>query len=64
MLLRLGYDMQFESPEPVACVAQLRLHPSRAATLSAPDVLQVEPAIPLEEYVACGDTAAEEQFFV
>jgi hypothetical protein len=32
-------------------VAQLRLHPSRAVTLSAPDLIEVEPAIPLEEYV-------------
>ncbi len=50
MLLRLGYDMQFDIPEPVACVAQLRVHPSRAAALREPDVVQVEPAVPLEEY--------------
>ncbi|HEX4037733.1 MAG TPA: transglutaminase family protein [Acidobacteriaceae bacterium] len=50
MLLRLGYDMQFEAPEPVACVAQLRIHASRVAGLRAPDTVQVEPAIPTEEY--------------
>jgi transglutaminase-like putative cysteine protease len=50
MLLRLGYDMQFDIPEPVACVAQLRVHPSRAGGLHAPDRVRVEPAIPLEEY--------------
>lgn len=50
MLLRLGYDMQFAVPEPAACVAQLRIHPSRAAGLRVPDLVQVEPAVPLEEY--------------
>jgi len=50
MLLRLGYDMQFEISEPVACVAQLRVHPSRAAGLSAPDHVLVEPEVPIEEY--------------
>ncbi|MGC2298319.1 MAG: transglutaminase family protein [Acidobacteriaceae bacterium] len=50
MLLRLGYDMQFDIPEPVACVAQLRVHPSRAAVLREPDLVQVEPAVPIEEY--------------
>jgi hypothetical protein len=39
MLLRLGYDMQFDIPEPVACVAQLRVHPSRAAVLREPDLV-------------------------
>ena len=50
MLLRLGYDMQFDIPEPVACVAQLRIHPSRAAVLREPDLVHVEPEIPIEEY--------------
>ena len=50
MLLRLGYDMQFDIPEPVACVAQLRVHPSRAPGLSEPDRVLVEPEIAVEEY--------------
>jgi transglutaminase-like putative cysteine protease len=50
MLLRLGYDMQFDIPEPVACVAQLRVHPSRVAGLREPDRVRVEPEIPIEEY--------------
>ena len=50
MLLRLGYDMQFEAPEPVACVAQLRIHASRAAGLREADTVRLEPAIPAEEY--------------
>lgn len=51
MLLRLGYDMQFELPEPAACVAQLRIHSTRVAALRQPDLLRIEPAIPTEEYI-------------
>jgi transglutaminase-like putative cysteine protease len=50
MLLRLGYDMQFELPEPASCVAQLRVHPSRAADLRTPDEVHVEPSLPAEDY--------------
>ena len=50
MLLRLGYDMQFELPEPAACVAQLRVHPSRVADLRTQDRVQMEPAIAVEDY--------------
>jgi transglutaminase-like putative cysteine protease len=50
MLLRLGYDMQFDIPEPVACVAQLRVHASRASGLREPDHVKVEPEIATEEY--------------
>ena len=31
MLIRLGYDIEFDVPAPLAYVAQLRVHPSRAA---------------------------------
>jgi transglutaminase-like putative cysteine protease len=50
MLLRLGYDMQFDLPEPAACVAQLRVHPSRVADLRTQDRVQIEPAIAVEDY--------------
>jgi transglutaminase-like putative cysteine protease len=50
MLLRLGYDMQFEIPEPVACVAQLRIHPSRVPGLRGPDLVHAEPSVAIEEY--------------
>ena len=42
MLIRLGYDIQFDVPAPLAFVAQLRVHPSRTADLREPDVVQVE----------------------
>ena len=42
MLIRLGYDIQFDVPAPLAFVAQLRVHSSRAADLREPDRLLVE----------------------
>jgi transglutaminase-like putative cysteine protease len=42
MLIRLGYDIQFDVPAPLAFVAQLRVHSSRAADLREPDVVHVE----------------------
>jgi transglutaminase-like putative cysteine protease len=51
MILRLGYDIQFEIPAPVAMVALLNVHPSRVADLRAPDELRVEPETPVESYL-------------
>jgi transglutaminase-like putative cysteine protease len=51
MLIRLGYDIQFEIAAPVAMVALLNVHPSRAHYLSEPDELHVEPNIPVTSYI-------------
>jgi transglutaminase-like putative cysteine protease len=51
MLLHLGYDIHFDLPEAAACVAQLRVHPSRIAGLREPDLVSVEPETAVEEYV-------------
>ena len=51
MLIRLGYDMHFYLPAPLAYVAQLRVHPSRAAALLEPDPLHIEhSAGPVESH--------------
>jgi transglutaminase-like putative cysteine protease len=42
MLIRLGYDIQFDVPAPLAYVAQLRVHPSRNADLREPDAVKIE----------------------
>lgn len=51
MLIRLGYDIQFEIPAPIAMVAHLNVHPSRAHQLLEPDELHVEPDIHLTSYI-------------
>ena len=50
MLIRLGYDIRFEIPSPVAMVALLNVHPVRQADLRKPDRLRVDPAINIETY--------------
>lgn len=51
MLIRLGYDMQFELAAPVSFVAQLRVHPSRTTGLREPDLVHAEgSAGPIDTY--------------
>ena len=50
MLIRLGYDIQFDLPAAAPMVALLAVHPSRRHDLREPDRVQVEPPLPLEEH--------------
>jgi len=50
MLIRLGYDLQFEIPAPTPMVALLHVHPSRAHNLLEPDELHTEPALDVASY--------------
>jgi transglutaminase-like putative cysteine protease len=50
MLIRLGYELQFEVPAPAAMLLMLFVHPSRQADLRRPDRVRVEPTIPVEEF--------------
>lgn len=45
MFIRLGYDIEFEVPAPVAIVSMLSVHPSRASDLRAPDEIGIEPTV-------------------
>jgi transglutaminase-like putative cysteine protease len=51
MLIRLGYDMEFNLPQSVAIVALLNVHPSREADLHELDELRIEPYVQTEQYV-------------
>jgi transglutaminase-like putative cysteine protease len=51
MLIRLAYDIQFGIPFPVAMVALLHVHPSRANDLLEPDELQTEPKLDVTSYI-------------
>jgi transglutaminase-like putative cysteine protease len=51
MILRLGYEIEFEIPARVAMVGLLNVHPSRAGDLRAPDELRVEPATSVESFI-------------
>jgi transglutaminase-like putative cysteine protease len=50
LLIRLGFDIQFELPVPVAMIALFHVHPTRRADLREPDDPQIIPNVPIEEY--------------
>jgi transglutaminase-like putative cysteine protease len=50
MLLRLGYDIQFELPEKVSLVTMLYVHPSEAGNLVEKDELMTTPDLPVRTY--------------
>jgi transglutaminase-like putative cysteine protease len=51
MLIRLGYDIQFEIPAAVAMVGVLHVHPSRVKDLREPDELTLDPELKIESYL-------------
>jgi transglutaminase-like putative cysteine protease len=51
MLIRLGYDLQFQIPATVAMVAVLNVHPSRTKDLLEPDEIMTEPQLPVTSYI-------------
>ena len=51
MLIRLGYDIQFQIPMKVPMVALLNVHPSRQPDLREPDQLRIEPDVNVESYL-------------
>lgn len=50
MLIRLGFDIQFDIPTPVAMIALYHVHPSRRADLREPDEPRITPRVPVTEY--------------
>lgn len=51
MLIRLGYDIEFDVSHGATFLALLRVHPTRQADLDHPDTICVSPALAVEEYV-------------
>ncbi|HET6207147.1 MAG TPA: transglutaminase family protein [Terracidiphilus sp.] len=51
MLIRVGYDIQFDVPSATPIVALLSVHPSRQGDLLEPDELQIEPAVSATSYL-------------
>jgi transglutaminase-like putative cysteine protease len=50
MLIRLGYDIRFQTLTQVPMIALLNVHPSRRFDLREPDILRTEPAVNVEAY--------------
>ncbi len=51
MLIRLGFDFQFDIPSDVPFVGLLSVHPSKTQDLLAPEDLSVEPATTVSDYL-------------
>ena len=50
MMIRLGYDIEFETVGEVPIVTLLNVHPSRKKDLREPDELQTDPLVKVENY--------------
>ena len=50
MLIRVGFELVYQCPQPTPMVVQLNVHYSRASDLVRPDHLLVHPVVPLSSY--------------
>jgi transglutaminase-like putative cysteine protease len=50
MVIRIGFELLFDVPAPTAMILMLRVHPSCAPSLVAPERLRVEPTVSLEDF--------------
>ncbi len=51
MIIRVGFDIAFRFPQPTAVAVLLYVHPSLACTLRTPERFEVEPRVPISEFV-------------
>lgn len=51
MLIRLGYEIEFDIPQRVSMLTMLYVHPSRVPDLLEPDLMMVDPGMVVEDYV-------------
>jgi len=49
--LRVGYELQYEFPQPTPLIAMLNIHFSRVADLAAPDHIVISPSVPISATV-------------
>ncbi len=51
MHIRIGYELNFQVPAPTAMLLALYVHPSRQKDLQGPEKIQVEPQVPVVDYI-------------
>jgi transglutaminase-like putative cysteine protease len=51
MLIRIGFDVIFDIPAPTPMILMLYTHPSRLGSLSAPEVIQSSPSVPISTFI-------------
>jgi transglutaminase-like putative cysteine protease len=50
MKLRVGYELQYDFPQPTPAILMLNIHSSRVSDLDAPDNVVVSPSVPIHGY--------------
>ena len=50
MKLRVGYELQYDFPQPTPLIGMLNIHYSRVADLAAPDHIVIIPSVPVSCY--------------
>ena len=50
MIIKIGFDIQFELPAPTPMILMLNVHPSRQADLRTAENIVVEPDIPITQF--------------
>ena len=50
MLIRAGYELHFETEDPVPMLALLHVRPERQKDLRTPEILQIDPQLPVQTY--------------
>lgn len=51
MLIRFGYEITFDVPQPTPVILTLHVHPSRSGSLREPERFEVVPNVPTANYV-------------
>ena len=51
MLIKLGFELVFDVPAPVAMLLMLYVHPDKAHVLQRPERLVIEPQVPVRDFV-------------
>ncbi len=50
MQLRTGYELVYNFPQPTPIILVVNIHDSRASDIVIPDILTVQPSVPVTEY--------------
>ncbi|HEX8077726.1 MAG TPA: hypothetical protein VF511_07920, partial [Chthoniobacterales bacterium] len=50
MIIKIGFDIQFQLPAPTPMILMLYVHPSRQADLRTEERLVIEPETPFTEF--------------
>lgn len=50
MKLRVGYELQYDFPQPTPVILMLNIHHTRVSDLTAPDHITINPSVPISGY--------------